>query len=74
MLLAAFAMAFALVCPVAVTPIFVQNHHSPHIDLALVTTHVVTIVAMFSAAVVAEALAEAPCPVDAVDRNCVRLC
>ena len=34
MLLAAFSLAFSLVCPVAVTPIFVQNqHHAPAIHL-----------------------------------------
>jgi hypothetical protein len=74
MLLAAFAMGFALVCPVAVTPIFVQNHHSPHVDLAFVTAHVLTFTLAFSAATGAEFLTTSPIFSDPAVRNCVRLC
>ena len=73
MLLAAVAMCFALVCPVAVTPIFVQSHHSPASMVAVVLTHIVAIITAMRIAVQAgDSL-----PVFSLvptELNCVRLC
>ena len=72
-LLAAIAMCFALVCPVAVTPIFVQSHHSPSAMVAIVLAQIVAIITAMRMAVQAHDSLPVFIPVP-TQLNCVQLC
>ncbi len=74
MMLAAFAICFALVCPVAVTPMPVQKHGSADLGTAPIVMNAAIVVSFH--AVLMERVAvifERP-SVSANDLNCVRNC
>ena len=71
MMLAAFAIFFALVCPVAVTPMPVQKHVSATAPIAL---NAAIVVAFFVTMVELLAAIAIYVPANPTDLNCVRNC
>ena len=73
MLLAAFSLAFSLVCPVAVTPIFITNHHqAPAVHL---TFHLAFSAVLLPPVETAQAQEIVPASLlDATDLSCALRC
>ena len=74
MMLAAFAIFFALVCPVAPTPMAFQKHGSTKVSATPIALNAAIVVA-FRVAAVALMFPTATLPaVSSTDLNCVRNC
>lgn len=74
MMLAAFAIFFALVCPVAVTPMPVQKHGSADLGTAPIAINAAIVVSFQTALVEPTLLASELPSLSASDLNCVRNC
>ena len=74
MMVAAFAIFFALVCPIAPTPMAFQKHGSTKVSTAPITLNAALVVAFFVAIVpVIDLYPTLPCA-SATELNCVRNC
>ena len=74
MMLAAFAIFFALVCPVAPTPMAFQKHGSTKVSTTPIALNAALVVAFYVASVPAVELTPAVSCVSATELNCVRNC
>ena len=74
MMLAAFAIFFALVCPLAVTPITVQKHGMADLGIAPIAINAALVIAFYSAEIpLFDSLPDYD-SASANDLNCVRNC
>jgi len=74
MMLAAFAIFFALVCPVAPTPMAFQKHGSTKVSTAPIALNAAIVVAFHIVMVEPTFLVSERASVSSTDLNCVRNC
>jgi hypothetical protein len=74
MMLAAFAIFFALVCPIAPTPMAVQKHGSSHVSTTPIAINAAIVVALCTALMQPVEYVPAYVSASASDLNCVRNC
>ncbi len=74
MMVAAFAICFALVCPVAVTPMPVQKHGAADLGTAPIATNAAIVVSFHPVFVEPVLLVFELPSLSANDLNCVRNC